>query len=499
MFTLIIEDKHGAIVDEYSFEDGEFIIGRSNQVDIVLPTDNVSRRHARLFTVDGRCFIEDLKAANGVWLNGKRIYNVTELPRSAQVRIGDFFLHIEGAAYARPLGTAVFARLIPIPDSAGNVTDLSQPTVLVGRGKDCTVVLNDVSVSRIHSKITQDQDGRIFLEDLRSSNGTYVNDRRIDQQELQHGDRIRFGSVAFSVQVEGMPELDVSQEPVAPPPAAPVRAPGRSTAPPPSYSAPPQYQAPQPAYAPPYQSHYNAQSPYYGGMDSSQSLNLDPAYVPPPRSVLPQIAALSVILVMVVVLIVVLVFFYFNVVAPKLDQGRSPAASHETAAPPLAKTPPRVASATVEPAAPASDGAIEELIGRGQDAVARRQWDEAESLFRRAKKLDPINSKATEALNTIAMEKRAGARFAQAEEAFAKKDYATAIRQHKLIPKDSVYNADARAALDAIAGVLEIDGDAVCAAKDYVACQEKYSLALQTGFASPAVEQKYAKLLQQRK
>jgi pSer/pThr/pTyr-binding forkhead associated (FHA) protein len=199
MFTLIIEDKHGAIVDEYSFEDGEFIIGRSNQVDIVLPADNVSRRHARLFTVDGRCFIEDLKAANGVWLNGKRIYNVTELPRSAQVRIGDFFLHIEGAAYARPLGTAVFARLIPIPDSAGNVTDLSQPTVLVGRGKDCTVVLNDVSVSRIHSKITQDQDGRIFLEDLRSSNGTYVNDRRIERARLMTGDRLRVGRIELAV------------------------------------------------------------------------------------------------------------------------------------------------------------------------------------------------------------------------------------------------------------------------------------------------------------
>src|SRR5512146_12353 len=126
MFTLIIEDKHGAIVDEYSFEDGEFIIGRSQQADIVLPADNVSRRHARLFTVDGRCYIEDLKAANGIWLNGKRIYNVTELPRSAQVRIGDFFLHIEGAAYARPLGSATYGRLVPMPGSIGEVTDLSQ-------------------------------------------------------------------------------------------------------------------------------------------------------------------------------------------------------------------------------------------------------------------------------------------------------------------------------------------------------------------------------------
>ena len=69
MFTLIIEDKYGAIVDEYSFEDGEFVIGRSQSCDIVLAADNVSRRHGRLFTMDGCCYIEDLKAANGIWLN----------------------------------------------------------------------------------------------------------------------------------------------------------------------------------------------------------------------------------------------------------------------------------------------------------------------------------------------------------------------------------------------------------------------------------------------
>ena len=77
MFTLIIEDRFGSIVDEYSFEDGEFVIGRSQSCDIVLAADNVSRRHSRLFTVEGRCYIEDLQAANGVWLNGRRIYNVT--------------------------------------------------------------------------------------------------------------------------------------------------------------------------------------------------------------------------------------------------------------------------------------------------------------------------------------------------------------------------------------------------------------------------------------
>ncbi|MFT7582420.1 MAG: pSer/pThr/pTyr-binding forkhead associated (FHA) protein, partial [Myxococcota bacterium] len=79
MFTLIIEDKHGGIADEYSFEEGEFYIGRSHTSDIILPSDNVSRRHSRLYTVDGRCYIEDLNSSNGVFVNGRRIHEVYQI------------------------------------------------------------------------------------------------------------------------------------------------------------------------------------------------------------------------------------------------------------------------------------------------------------------------------------------------------------------------------------------------------------------------------------
>jgi pSer/pThr/pTyr-binding forkhead associated (FHA) protein len=457
MFTLIIEDKHGAIVDEYSFEDGEFIVGRSQQADIVLPADNVSRRHARLFTVDGRCYIEDLKAANGVWLNGKRIYNITELPRSAQVRIGDFFLHIEGAAYARPLGASVYARLIPMPGSIGELTDLAHATVLIGRGKDCAVVLSDVSVSRIHAKITQDQAGRVAVEDLRSSNGTYVNDRRVDQQELQHGDRIRFGTVAFAYQVDGMPEIEVEE---------------------PAY-------VPSPRSAPRLQAQYSQYSAYAPAEAPLSAV--DAAYAPAPRSVLPQVAAVAVILVAVVGLVILVGLAYDRWVGPALEARRSVAIAPAPAPRPVPQ--PEVADA----ASPFDD-----LVERGTDAIARRQWDEAEGLFKKARRIDPISTKPTEALNMIAMEKRAGARFAQAEEAFARKDLATAIQQHRMIPQSSVYRADANAALDAIAQVLELEGDALAAAKSGAACQEKYRQALSTGFAKPAVEQKYLKALKVR-
>jgi pSer/pThr/pTyr-binding forkhead associated (FHA) protein len=456
MFTLIIEDRYGAIVDEYSFEDGEFVIGRSQSCDIVLAADNVSRRHARLFTVEGRCYIEDLNAANGVWLNGKRIYNVTELPRSAQVRIGDFFLHIEGAAFSHPMGPATYARLIPMHGSAGGPFELNRPTTLVGRGKDCAIVIHDASVSRIHSKLTLDA-GRVVVEDLRSSNGTWVNDRRVDSIELRHGDRLRFGTVGFQYLVDGQdaPSTDPAAAWPASPPTA-TDAPADATA---FRSA-----APISSFGADYPEYYQ---------------NEQPASMAQGRSWLPHIAIVAVFALAATLLVVVVGFAYDRFLGPEL--------------------PPRPVAAA--PATPKVDEKaedkrrFEELLARGRDAIASRQWDQAEEIFKDARRIDPIGEEPTRALNRIATEKRAGKRFLRAEEAFKAKDYAEAIRQHRLIPESSVYRADASAALKAIAGILEIDGDAECAAKREDACRERYTLALSTEFASEELEKKYAKLL----
>jgi len=202
MFTLIIEDKHGGIADEYSFEEGEFYIGRSHTSDIILPSDNVSRRHARLYTVDGKCYIEDLNSSNGVFVNGRRIHEVFQIQRSAQIKVGDYYLHIESDAEAAADEEKTFCRLVGKNLAFANqVFRIQRKVNLVGRGKDCTVTIIDPSVSRIHSKLSVERSGALTLEDLKSSNGTFVNDERIEVTTLQHRDVVRFGNVEFAVEL----------------------------------------------------------------------------------------------------------------------------------------------------------------------------------------------------------------------------------------------------------------------------------------------------------
>lgn len=221
LFTLIIEDKHGGIADEYSFEEGEFYVGRSHTSDIILPSDNVSRRHARLYTVDGRCYIEDLNSSNGVFVNGRRIHEVYQIQRSAQVKIGDYYLHIESDAEQPDEEERTFCRLVGRNLAfAGQVFRVQRKVNLIGRGKDCTITIIDPSVSRIHTKLSVERSGGLTLEDLKSSNGTYVNDERVEVATINDRDVIRFGNVEFLVEIEGASTGSARQAP----PARPARA-----------------------------------------------------------------------------------------------------------------------------------------------------------------------------------------------------------------------------------------------------------------------------------
>lgn len=207
-FRLIIEDRNGVIVNELNFDSGSFSIGRVNENDIELPSKSVSRRHARIFTDSGLCFVEDLNSSNGVMVDGTRVYGTAELSAGSQIRVGDFllFLQIYGGAPQSPHlppsqgpnDIGAHARLIRIGDSfEGETIAFTQRESSIGRTEESTIVLSDPSISRRHASLTVEQ-GRYVLSDLGSSNGTRINDERIAQPTLViGGDLVRIGSVRF--------------------------------------------------------------------------------------------------------------------------------------------------------------------------------------------------------------------------------------------------------------------------------------------------------------
>ncbi len=83
----------------------------------------------------------------------------------------------------------------------GQAVELSRLPFTVGRARDCDYVLDYSAISRQHARLTGDHHS-VYLEDLDSTNGTFVNGRRLasgERYRLRAGDEVSFGKVCLWV------------------------------------------------------------------------------------------------------------------------------------------------------------------------------------------------------------------------------------------------------------------------------------------------------------
>lgn len=140
-----------------------------------------------------------------------------------------------------------FLKVLESPDPAlkDQTIPLAGKEVLIGRGKENGLVLEDNAVSRHHARIVEEPDGHLLV-DNNSANGSWVNGQRVTEMRLKPGDQIRVGKTLFEIQgvydPEGTALLDVQgmgipMKPApapAPAPQPPAPAPFAAPAPPPA-------------------------------------------------------------------------------------------------------------------------------------------------------------------------------------------------------------------------------------------------------------------------
>jgi len=83
----------------------------------------------------------------------------------------------------------------PGPDM-GRRWPLGTDEIVVGRGSDCDIQIDRDSVSRRHARVYR-VDDQWFVEDLGSTNGSYINDVPIQRSPLRDGDFVKIGSAIF--------------------------------------------------------------------------------------------------------------------------------------------------------------------------------------------------------------------------------------------------------------------------------------------------------------
>lgn len=86
----------------------------------------------------------------------------------------------------------------------GKLIQVKDEKFFVGRSDSCQLRPKSESVSRRHCAIVQ-KDGRVLLLDLKSRNGTFVNDKQVSPDKakiLKSGDKIRIGQLEFEISIE---------------------------------------------------------------------------------------------------------------------------------------------------------------------------------------------------------------------------------------------------------------------------------------------------------
>ena len=96
----------------------------------------------------------------------------------------------------KPSEEACLVLIYPPGSDLGKRFPLTQGDIVLGRGRDCTILVDRDSVSRRHARISYQGKGW-FIEDLQSTNGSYVNDVPIKKLPLRDSDFVKIGAAIF--------------------------------------------------------------------------------------------------------------------------------------------------------------------------------------------------------------------------------------------------------------------------------------------------------------
>ena len=106
------------------------------------------------------------------------------------------------------IGTYTYDCLVAIGGELnGHIFQISKPQMRAGRSPDCEILIDLHGISRLHFALLTDG-ARVEIVDMDSSNGTFVNDKKIDTRvSLRSGDLIKVGHVALKFLKKNAPEL----------------------------------------------------------------------------------------------------------------------------------------------------------------------------------------------------------------------------------------------------------------------------------------------------
>lgn len=178
--------------NNYQIEhNSEITIGRLSTNDIVISSNAVSKNHAKITYKDGGFYIEDLNSTNGTYLNGVKVSKSKIAPtdkitisQNLELKWSDIISAFQNKKTKRTTSPSIF--------------EISKSEIKIGRHSDNDIVIDNIRVSRYHARILKEGE-KWFIEDLGSSNGTFVNGKKIKKALISDRDSVLIGGIPLSL------------------------------------------------------------------------------------------------------------------------------------------------------------------------------------------------------------------------------------------------------------------------------------------------------------
>lgn len=189
-------------------------IGRLITNDLVVDDEEVADSHIEVLVEHEQLTLKNLVPEKPVKVNAEEVSSICTLRPDDVITLGALELqvidpkrepketiietnnvtHLRTSAQPKVTGWALKANHAAL---ANRVFPIKEITV-VGRATECDISLAAAHLSRRHAQL-QVLDGLLYVKDLGSANGTFVNGRQITEARVKRGDELRFDTLSFGV------------------------------------------------------------------------------------------------------------------------------------------------------------------------------------------------------------------------------------------------------------------------------------------------------------
>lgn len=181
--------------------DTKFSIGKSNNNSLMIDDPSIESSHAEIVNQQDQLRLVRKHPKAEIKVNGNSISSDTALNANDLITLGTVELELVDAQTLASTNNSKSAPIWSIYSSASwlekNNFVINKKTI-IGRDPGCDICLNLDYLSRQHVSL-EPQNGNLLIEDLNSSNGTFVNGERIHKSKLEPGDKIKLDVLTFEV------------------------------------------------------------------------------------------------------------------------------------------------------------------------------------------------------------------------------------------------------------------------------------------------------------